>query len=84
MGYVILLWHSLSIPYNYFGYDNLYCVRKNQPYFAYQSLYLSVFLYPGHTKYIGGIYFLPCLYLCLSVCLSVCIVFFVKDISEAT
>ena len=20
MGYVILLWHSLSLPYNYFGY----------------------------------------------------------------
>ena len=46
MGYVIfLLWHSLSLPYNYFGtnfiYDNFYYVLKNQPNIAYQSLYLS-------------------------------------------
>ena len=27
MGYVILLWHSLSLPYNYFGY-----VRENLVY----------------------------------------------------
>ena len=26
------------------GYGKLYCVRKNQPYPAYQSLYLSIFL----------------------------------------
>ena len=26
------------------GYDKLYCVRKNQPSLAYQSLYLSIFL----------------------------------------
>ena len=26
------------------GYDKLYCVRKNQPHMAYQSLYLSIFL----------------------------------------
>ena len=26
------------------GYDKLYCVLKNQPHIAYQSLYLSVFL----------------------------------------
>ena len=25
-------------------YDRLYCVRKNQPHMAYQSLYLSFFL----------------------------------------
>ena len=25
-------------------YDKLYCVRKNQPHLAYQSLYLSIFL----------------------------------------
>ena len=25
-------------------YDRLYCVLKNQPYMAYQSLYLSIFL----------------------------------------
>ena len=24
MGYVILLWHSLSLPYNYFGYVSGY------------------------------------------------------------
>ena len=24
MGYVILLWHSLSLPYNYFVNDNVY------------------------------------------------------------
>ena len=48
MGYVILLWHSLSLPYNYFGtdigYDKLYCVTKNQPQIAYQFMYLSIFL----------------------------------------
>ena len=27
-----------------FGYDKLYCVRKNQPHMAYQHLYLSIFL----------------------------------------
>ena len=26
------------------GYDKLYCVLKNQPHMAYQSLYLSIFL----------------------------------------
>ena len=26
------------------GYDKLYCVLKNQPHLAYQSLYLSIFL----------------------------------------
>ena len=26
------------------GYDKLYCVIKNQPHMAYQSLYLSIFL----------------------------------------
>ena len=26
------------------GYDKLYCVRKNKPHLAYQSLYLSIFL----------------------------------------
>ena len=26
------------------GYDKLYCVTKNQPHMAYQSLYLSIFL----------------------------------------
>ena len=26
------------------GYDKLYCVLKNQPQMAYQSLYLSVFV----------------------------------------
>ena len=26
------------------GYDKLYCVLKNQPHMAYQSLYLSFFL----------------------------------------
>ena len=26
------------------GYGKLYCVRKNQSYSAYQSLYLSIFL----------------------------------------
>ena len=26
------------------GYDKLYCVTKNQPHIAYQSLYLSIFL----------------------------------------
>ena len=25
------------------GYDKLYCVLKNQPHMAYQSLYLSIF-----------------------------------------
>ena len=25
MGYVILLWHSLSLPYNYFGKKNRDC-----------------------------------------------------------
>ena len=24
MGYVILLWHSLSLPYNYFGFTDVY------------------------------------------------------------
>ena len=27
-----------------FKYDRLYCVFKNQPHMAYQSLYLSIFL----------------------------------------
>ena len=26
------------------GYDKLYCVLKNEPHMAYQSLYLSIFL----------------------------------------
>ena len=26
------------------GYDKVYCVLKNQPHMAYQSLYLSIFL----------------------------------------
>ena len=26
------------------SYDKLYCVSKNQPHMAYQSLYLSIFL----------------------------------------
>ena len=26
------------------GYDKLYCVLKNQPHMAYQSLYLYIFL----------------------------------------
>ena len=26
------------------GYEKLYCVVKNQPHIAYQSLYLSIFL----------------------------------------
>ena len=26
-------------------YDRLYCVSKNQPHMAYQSLYLSIFLW---------------------------------------
>ena len=28
MGYVILLWHSLSLPYNYFAFQNV--VKYNQ------------------------------------------------------
>ena len=44
--------------------DDLYCVTKEQPHIAYQSLYLFIFLslqwkflfhYTPGTKYIGGI-----------------------------
>ena len=27
MGYVILLWHSLSLPYTYLGNDTISCVK---------------------------------------------------------
>ena len=29
MGNVILLWHSLSLPYNYFGYEGRIWVRRD-------------------------------------------------------
>ena len=29
MGYVILLWHSLSLPYNYFDGDQIALKRSN-------------------------------------------------------
>ena len=29
---------------SHIGYDKLYCVLKDQPHMAYQSLYLSIFL----------------------------------------
>ena len=32
MGYVILLWHSLSLPYNYFKEDNVYSMTAILPY----------------------------------------------------
>ena len=42
--------------------DELYCVTKEQPHIAYQSVYLFIFLslqwnffYTPGTKYIGGI-----------------------------
>ena len=28
MGYVILLWHSLSLPYNYFAIENIIMTTK--------------------------------------------------------
>ena len=38
--------------------DELYCITKEQPHIAYQSLYLFIFLSLKwkFTKYIGGIY----------------------------
>ena len=30
MGYVILLWHSLSLPYNYFKNDNLLTISVSR------------------------------------------------------
>ena len=36
------------------GYDKLYCVLKNQPHMAYQSLYLSIFLYNKFFHHISS------------------------------
>ena len=46
-------------------YDRLYCVLKNQPYMAYQSLYLSIFLsnnFPSYQLSIFKCYSLQTLY----------------------
>ena len=38
MGYVILLWHSLSLPYNYFGYAKTGVGYENNDFLFLNSL----------------------------------------------
>ena len=60
--------------------DELYCVTKEQPHIAYQSLYL----YPRYEVYRGYIVFAfsVIMFVCLFVCLSVCKLFFLSKISQ--
>ena len=53
MGYVILLWHSLSIPYNYF--ENRLSIqkpvsRKKTTHYPISDLFLNVLLYIFEAK----------------------------------
>ena len=59
MGYVILSWHSLSLPYNYLPHKNplfVYAKKKTQISFAVTAKLISAFVFA--TQIVQSLYFL--------------------------